>query len=175
MHVLDVVENSISAGARRVAIRVRESRSEDSFLIEIADDGAGMSEETLRRATDPFFTTRTTRRVGLGLPLLEQAAQAAGGWLRIESAPGVGTKVTALFRHGHIDRQPLGDMGRTLLSLIVGNPDVEFDYRREAEGREVSLNSREFADQLEGLPIVSPRGISALKKRIKKLDELLAG
>jgi signal transduction histidine kinase len=126
LHVLDIAENSIAAGAKRVEIRIDEDPAADWLTIEISDDGAGMTKEQLQRATDPFFTTRTTRRVGLGLPLLEQAARAAGGAFQIDSASGKGTKVTARFRHSHLDRQPMGDLRSTLMTLAAGHPEIEW-------------------------------------------------
>ncbi len=115
LHILDIAENSIAAGARHVDIRVSEDLAADRLTVEIRDNGRGMAEQVLRRAADPFFTTKGTRPVGLGLSLLEQAARAAGGSLRIQSRPGAGATVTAEFRHSHPDRQPLGDVAATLL------------------------------------------------------------
>jgi signal transduction histidine kinase len=131
LHVLDIAENSIAAGAKRVEIRIEEDPAADWLTIEITDDGAGMTEEQLQRATDPFFTTRTTRRVGLGLPLLQQAALAAGGDLQIHSAPGRGTQVTARFRYSHLDRQPMGDLRSTLMTLAAGHPEIDWVFDTE--------------------------------------------
>jgi anti-sigma regulatory factor (Ser/Thr protein kinase) len=171
LHVLDIAENSIAAGAKRVDIRVRESRREDLLSIEIIDDGHGMNEETLQKATDPFFTTRTTRRVGLGLSLFEQAAKRAGGEFKIASSPGVGTKVTGVFRHSHVDRQPLGDMGQTLLALIVGNPQIEVSYLHRADDSEIAFSTDEIRARLGNLPINSPKGIAAVRKGLDKVRE----
>jgi hypothetical protein len=167
LHILDVVENGIAAGATCVEIRVRESQHEDLLSIEIGDDGSGMSEATLKAARDPFFTTRTTRRVGLGLPLFEQAAKLAGGELKIESRPGVGTRVTAVFQLSHADRQPLGDMVLTLLSLVVGNPEVDFRYLHQTDDSEISFSSREVKAQLGGRPLSSPEGIAAVRRSLE--------
>jgi anti-sigma regulatory factor (Ser/Thr protein kinase) len=169
LHILDLVENCIAAGAQCVEIRVCENRQEDLLSIEIADDGSGMSERVLETATDPFFTTRTTRRVGLGLPLFEQAAKMAGGELRIESRPGAGTKVTGVFKHSHLDRQPLGDMTGTLLSLVVGNPQIEFTYIHRTDDSEIAFSAGEIRAQLGGLPINSSEGIAAVRKSLEKL------
>ncbi|MBP1599784.1 MAG: putative metal-dependent phosphoesterase, family, partial [Acidobacteria bacterium] len=106
LHILDIAQNSIEAGATEVEIDLTESPKEDHLEIEVRDNGRGMDPETAARATDPFFTSRTTRRVGLGLPLLAEAARAAGGSLTLESRPGKGSRVRAVFRHGHIDRAP---------------------------------------------------------------------
>jgi len=171
LHVLDIAENSIAAGAKHVDIRVRESRGEDLLSIEIIDDGHGMNEDTIQKATDPFFTTRTTRRVGLGLSLFEQAAKRAGGEFKIASSPGEGTKVTGMFKHSHVDRQHLGDMGQTLLALIVGNPQIEVTYSHRADGSEIAFSTNEVKAQLGDLPINSPKGIAAVRKSLEKVRE----
>ena len=114
LHILDLVENSIKAGAHSVDIAVREDQPRDELSIEIRDDGPGMSEAELRQATDPFFTTRTERRVGLGLALFEQAATEAGGRCTVESQPGHGTTVRGVFQLGHLDRRPWGDITSTI-------------------------------------------------------------
>jgi anti-sigma regulatory factor (Ser/Thr protein kinase) len=128
LHVLDIAENSIRAKARRIAIRVEEHPSKDLLILEITDDGRGMGPRLLAKAFDPFFTTKKSKRIGLGLPLLAQAAQAAGGGVKLRSEPGRGTKVRATFHLSHIDLQPLGDMAETLTVLMVGHPDVHFRY-----------------------------------------------
>lgn len=143
LHILDVVENALAASARAVEILIVEDAAQDRLSLEIRDDGTGMDEETRRRALDPFFTTRTTRRIGLGLPLLAQAAQASGGELELDSAPGRGTTVRAVFRLSHPDRKPLGDVASTLGAILAGRPelDVRFEYRKDGEVIE-SLDSR---------------------------------
>jgi anti-sigma regulatory factor (Ser/Thr protein kinase) len=171
LHVLDIAENSIAAGAAHVEIRVRDSEPEDLLSIEILDDGRGMSEDVLRRAADPFFTTRTTRRVGLGLALFEQAARAAGGSFRIASSPGRGTRVSGTFQRSHIDRQPLGDMSRTLLALVIGNPQVEFTYRRQTGDAEAVFRTAEIRARLGDLPLSSPQGIAAVRKSLEAVEE----
>lgn len=171
LHILDIVENSIAAGARWVRIRVREDRQADILAIEIADNGRGMSEDMRQKAADPFFTTRTTRRVGLGLPLFEQAARAAGGEFKLESRPGAGTTVTGVFQYRHVDRQPLGDMAGTLLSLAAGNPDVRFSYSHWRDGTEVSFSTEELTAQLGGTPLQSPQGLAALRRSLERVRE----
>jgi anti-sigma regulatory factor (Ser/Thr protein kinase) len=166
LHVLDIVENSIDAGAKNVEISIREDRERDVLTIEIADDGRGMTETVLKKAADPFWTTRETRRVGLGLSLLEQAARMAGGALKIDSRPGAGTTVTATFQHSHIDRKPLGNMADTLLTLIVAHPGVEFTYSHQSEESQVFLNTKEIKTQLSSAPLSSPEGISLLRKTL---------
>jgi hypothetical protein len=135
LHILDVVENSITAGAREVRILIDEDNAESQLSLEITDDGKGMDEEMRSKVLDPFFTTRTTRRVGLGLPLLAQAARQSGGGLELSSAPGRGTTVRAVFQLGHPDLKPLGDVGSTLGAILAGRPELElqFVYRRDGE------------------------------------------
>jgi anti-sigma regulatory factor (Ser/Thr protein kinase) len=171
LHVLDIAENSIAAGAQHVEIRVRESQQDDLLSIEIIDDGRGMSEDMLPKVTDPFFTTRTTRRVGLGLPLFEQAAKRAGGKFEVASIPGAGTKVTGVFQYSHVDRQPLGDMNETLLALAVGNPQIEFSYLYRSDDSQVAFSTKEIKAQLGDIPISSPQGISAVRKSLERVKE----
>ena len=134
LHILDIAENAVAAGATRVAIFVNENEGRDVLTIHVRDNGRGMSRRTLRRALDPFFSTKG-KATGLGLPLLAQAAEQSGGRLSIQTAPGQGTKVTARFRYHHIDRPPLTRMAATLLALIFGHADVGFFYRHRHNGR----------------------------------------
>lgn len=127
------MENSIAVSATRVEITISEDKERDLLSIEIKDDGQGMSEETLKRALDPFFTTKAERRVGLGLPLLAQAARESGGDIEIESKAGEGTRVTATFRYSHPDRKPLGNIGETMRILRIANPGIEFVYKYETD------------------------------------------
>ena len=124
LHLLDIVENALRAGAKNVVIRLAQSQREDRLILEVTDDGEGMTEEDTRRSVDPFFTTKGGKRVGLGLPLLAQAAEEAGGTLEVQSAPGAGTKVIATFGLSHIDRRPLGDIAETLKCLRATHPEL---------------------------------------------------
>lgn len=169
LHVLDIVENSIDAGASSVEISIREDRDKDLLSIEIADDGCGMNETVLKKAADPFWTTRETRRVGLGLSLFEQAAQMAGGTLKIDSQPEVGTRVTASFQSSHIDRKPLGELTNTLLTLIVAHPDMEFSYSYESDESKVSMNTKEIKARLGSVQIGSSEGISLLRRELANM------
>jgi len=144
LHILDIVENSIVARAKRIEIKITEDPKENLLTIEISDDGQGMDAETVKKVMDPFFTTKTTRRVGLGLPLLGQAARESGGGIEIESKVGRGTRVKAAFGYSHIDRKPLGDIEATLRTLIVGNPEVEFIYRYKKSNSEYCLDTKEM-------------------------------
>ena len=129
LHILDLVENSITAGAKRIEIYVREDTSKDLLTFKITDNGKGMSEEMLSKVLDPFVTTRTTRKVGLGLSLFAHAAKSCNGDLTVDSTVGEGTKLTATFQLSHIDLKPWGSMVNTLITLILGNPEIEFLYR----------------------------------------------
>ncbi len=153
LHILDIAENSTRAGARNVCISVDEDTSSDRFRLVIEDDGAGMSPEEVVKALDPFFTTKKVRRVGLGLPMLAQAAEATGGALRLESEPGKGTRVSVEMGLTHIDRQPLGDVPGALVALIAGNPDIDIVYRHIRDGKEYRLDTAELKKELDDVPI----------------------
>lgn len=149
LHILDIVENSIRAKATRVEIAVDEDIVRDTLAIEIKDNGQGMDAEFLRKATDPFVTTRQTRKVGLGLALLKAAAEACDGKFCINSEVGRGTVVQALFRYSHIDRMPLGNVADTVYTLIVLNPQVDFRYSHTFSGRSWVLDTRDVKERLE--------------------------
>jgi hypothetical protein len=165
------VENSLAAGSRRVEIRVEENMSADRMVIEIVDDGCGM-DEARPRALDPF-TTKTVRRVGLGLPLLEEACRMSNGELRIQSFPGKGTRVRATFQHSHIDRKPLGNIRDTLITLMIGHPQVDLLYEHRKEGKTFSLDTREIKADLGEIPLDAPQVLSALRTLIQSgLEDL---
>ena len=156
LHILDVVENSIEADARNIIIQIWEDSKADKLTIEISDDGRGMDEATLQKVLDPFYTTRKVRRVGLGLSFLQQAAQLANGDLSIHSQVGQGTTVKATFQHSHIDRKPLGDMAKTLITLVIGHPNIRFRYAHQKNGQKGEIDTRELvkAGEASSLSIV---------------------
>jgi len=168
LHILDIVENAISAKAKRIDVVVIEEPKEDRLVIEIKDDGIGMDEEISQKAIDPFFTTRTSRRVGLGLSLMAQAAQEAGGILRIESELGKGTKVTATFQYHHIDRKPLGSMIETMTTLLLGNPELNISYTHQKEGKSYTLNSQWLKERFKDRSFTDPEVIQWLRKHLKE-------
>ena len=149
-HVLDISENSTMAGADDVEITIKEDEREDLLLFSVKDNGRGMSPEFVAKVTDPFTTTRTTRRVGMGLPFLRQSAELCGGGLVIDSAVGVGTTITATFQYGIVDRPPLGDMPATVMTLVMGSPNVHWRYRHIINGREFLLDTDEIVEALDG-------------------------
>ncbi len=167
LHILDIVENSINAGATRVTIEVREDTREDTLIIRVADNGRGMDAAALQRAGDPFFTTRTTRRVGLGLPFLKQAAEMCNGLMSIESQLGVGTTVTATFQHSHLNRMPLGDLAGTLLTLVIGNPQTDFILRHSVNDETFEFDTRPIKAVLGDVPLSDPAVIAYLKQALE--------
>jgi len=145
LHILDIVENSIAAMAKRIEIRIDEDRAGDLVTIEIKDDGKGMDQHTLKKAIDPFFTTRTTRRVGLGLSLLAQAAKDSEGTFDLNSKPGEGTTVSATFRMSHPDCKPLGDMSQTMQVLVMSHPEIDFLYEHKSDNSTYRFDTREIS------------------------------
>jgi signal transduction histidine kinase len=132
LHILDIAENAVRAGGKKIMIELLEDQSNDRVTLSIEDDGQGMDEETIDKVLDPFFTTKNGKDVGLGLALLSQAAQQAGGELKINSEKGRGTKVTAVFQLSHPDMKPIGDVLETMAVLVSGNPLTQFilDYKK---------------------------------------------
>lgn len=168
LHILDIAENSISAGATRIKVSVNENLKDDLLRIIIEDNGRGMDIATLARITDPFVTSRTTRKVGLGLPFFKAAAEACEGSLNIQSEPGVGTTVTVFFKHSHIDRMPLGDLCSTLLTLILGTPDVHwlFEYRMNDETFE--FDDEPVKEALAGVSLTEPAVMRFIREMIEE-------
>jgi len=157
LHVLDLVENSLAAGATRLELEIIEDAASNLLTISLSDNGRGMDQETLKRVADPFFTTRTTRQVGLGIPLLRAAALRCNGDLAITSQPGLGTCVLAEFQRDHIDRAPLGDMRGTLLSVILSQKRCDLHYRHQVDERVFEFDTEEIREALGGLPLAHPR------------------
>lgn len=157
LNILDITENSVKAGATLTEIILEET--DESLTLTIKDDGCGMDEETVKSVTDPFYTTRTTRKVGLGIPFLKLAAEQTGGSLKIESQvpdrenSAHGTCVTAVFIKNHIDFTPLGDVTATVTTLVQGHPDTDFLFVHKKNGGEVSLDTRQLREILEGVPL----------------------
>lgn len=166
LHILDIVQNSIRAKASLIEIEVDEVPRKDQFTISITDNGNGMSAEELKRAVDPFYTSRTTRKVGLGLSLFKQNAEQAGGSFHIESTPGIGTKVTAMFGFSHFDRPIMGDLVGCLLILICSPDNVNYIFRHKTTSGEYVLDTREIKETLGEVPIDHPDVRAFLKEMI---------
>jgi len=167
LHILDLVENSINAGATRIEIRVVEDGENDMLTMEFKDNGSGMNKEMVDKVLDPFVTTRTTRKVGLGLSLFAQAARDCNGEARIESEPGKGTRLTGNFQLSHIDLKPWGSVVSTLITLIVGNPDIDFFYHHQKGTFEYTLDTKVIKKELGEVPISNPEVIKLLRKNLK--------
>ena len=156
LNILDVAENSIRAQASLIEITVDADCEKNRLTVLIKDNGCGMSPEQLEKVTDPFFTTRTTRKVGLGIPFFKMAALGADGDFEIVSKVGEGTQVRAEFELDHIDRMPLGDMNGTIYTLIHFNPNIDFCYVYRYNGREFVLDTRQMREILGGVPLNIP-------------------
>ena len=164
LHILDIAENATAAGANLVEIFIARDIERDRLQIVIRDNGRGMDRKMLEKARHPFFTTRTTRPVGLGLALLYQATREAEGDFSIVSEPGHGTEIRASFQTSHIDRKPIGDMGTTLVSLILGHPDVDFLYESNFDGEEKRVDTRMIKAELDGTTTISDPAVLKLIK-----------
>lgn len=156
LHVLDILQNAAEAGAENVALTIVEDLAGNRLRIIVTDDGRGMDAETAARVLHPFYTTRSTRHVGLGLPLFRMAAEAAGGSLSLRSAPGQGTTVTAVFQYDHPDRQPLGDMAGTVLAFLLGGRPVRLQYGHRVGDAVFEVDSADIRAGLGDLPFSLP-------------------
>lgn len=167
LNILDIAENSVKAGAALITIDVCYRTAEDKLTVTITDDGCGMDAETVRKVTDPFYTTRTTRRVGMGLPLWKMAAEMTGGSMTVQSEPGIGTTVTAVFCVSHIDRLPLGDLPQTMTTLIGGSPQRDFVLRFAYDDRHFTVDTREVRAVLgEEIPLSEPEVLGFIAGQI---------
>lgn len=168
LNVLDVAENSTRARASLVTITVEADTAADTLTIVIADDGCGMTPEQVSQVTDPFFTTRTTRKVGLGVPFFKLAAELSGGSFSIESTVGAGTTVTAIFGLSSVDRMPLGDMTSTMHSLITMHEDTDFLYRYTYDGDSFELATAELREILGGVSFQEPEVSQYIREYLKE-------
>ncbi len=172
LYTLDIAQNSITAQARRLDITLTEEG--ETITLSIRDDGTGMAPELLARVSDPFTTTRTTRSMGLGLPLLRLAAEQTGGSLSIESTLGVGTAVTAVFVASHIDCPPVGDMAGTITLLIQGAPDLELHYTHRRGDALARLDTEELRALLgPELSLAEPELIPRIRDYLQEQEALL--
>lgn len=149
-------------------IKVEEDTRTDMLTLEIKDNGRGMDEEMLRMVADPFFTTKTVRKVGLGVPLLKQAAEECDGRFSIVSEKGKGAIISASFRRSHIDRKPLGDIGATLMVLIAGNPEIDFIFHYKKDDYSYPFDTGEIKAELAEVPINTPEALKIIREDIDK-------
>jgi hypothetical protein len=174
LHLLDLAENSVSAHAKTVHIDVREDFRTNQLIASVEDDGDGMTDEMVKQVVDPFTTSRTERKVGLGIPLLKESAEACQGGMKITFAPGAGTKVQATFQHSHIDRMPLGDLSSTVLSLTLAHPEVHwiftYSFNPPYKGltRVYCFDDQSIKETLGELPVTHPAVISFLRTSLEE-------
>ena len=168
LNVLDIVSNSIRAGANLIEITVEVDRERDSLTIEINDNGCGMTKEQLAMVEDPFYTTRTTRKIGLGVPFFKMAALGTGGSFHISSAPKAGTKVSASLILSHIDRMPLGDINSTIHTLITMNTQIDFVYTYKFDNKQFVLDTRQFREILGDIPLDNPEVSAYIKEYLEE-------
>ena len=169
LYILDLVQNSLRAEAKFISISVKDSVSKDQLEIVIEDNGYGMDSELLAKVTSPFVSTRTTRKIGMGIPLFQMAAQLTGGTFQIDSTLGHGTKLRAVFIRSHVDTPPLGDMEETLITLVQGAPDVDFFYCYKTDSQTITFDTREIREILEDIPLNTPDVLVWIRGYLKEL------
>jgi anti-sigma regulatory factor (Ser/Thr protein kinase) len=167
LHILDIAENSVAAGASTVEITVDEDLTRNRICIVIQDDGKGMDEQMLSRVADPFVTSRTTRTAGLGIPFLKAAAEACNGSLRLSSEPGRGTRLEAEFERDHIDRMPLGDLPGTVLTLVVGFPETRWVFNYQVDGERFTFDDRSLKRELGDIPLSEPSVLRFIRETLQ--------
>jgi hypothetical protein len=179
LHLLDIAENSVAAESKNISIHVHEDLHNDRLSACVIDDGHGMDAETAQRVQDPFYTTRTTRNVGLGIPLLKLAAEMAEGSFSLQSEAGKGTWVEAEFRNSHLDRMPLGDLSATFLSLLISHPQIDwtFLYRVTDNGkrsRDFLFESAELKSELGDISLTEPEVLTFVRGLFEEGIEAVA-
>lgn len=173
LHILDIANNSIAAGADKISITIVENQGDDTLTIEIQDNGKGMSPEMVALVTDPFVTSRTERKVGLGIPMLKYAAESCNGWFKITSEVGKGTQVAVQFQLSHIDRMPLGDIADTFLTLELGALNVNWIFTVKRDEKEFYFDDSELKKELEGIELTEPEVIRFIRSIFKEgIEEL---
>ena len=176
LHILDILQNSIHAGASLITVIIRYDQAAGTLSISIEDDGCGMDEAYLEKVTNPFVTGRTTRRVGLGIPLFKAGAEGCGGSFEIKSQKGRGTLVSAVFITGNIDCPPLGNMTDTLVSQVISHQNVDFIYKFITNAGEMNFDTREIKGALAGVPLDAPEIISWMRQSInEEINEIGGG
>ncbi len=166
LHLLDIAENSVAAQARNITLTVIEDLVGDRLHMSVEDDGKGMDAEMVAQVVDPFVTSRTTRKVGLGIPLLKEAAEACNGFLCIASTPGVGTRLDVEFQHSHIDRMPLGDVAGTMLSLVIAYPSVHWTLVYKVDDQEFDFDDLPIKETLDGVPLTEPQILAFVRQML---------
>jgi anti-sigma regulatory factor (Ser/Thr protein kinase) len=168
LHIIDIAENGVAADADLIKIKISELRNKNLLEVTVSDNGKGIAPEIVNKVTDPFFTTRSTRRVGLGLSLFKEAAKRCGGEFNITSREGKGTEISASFVLDHIDLAPTGDLAGSITCLIMGNPGVDFIFTYEYNQRSFTLDTRDLKRELDGVPINRPEVLRYIEDMIKE-------
>ncbi len=168
LHLLDIAENSISAGAKRIKISVMEDSNTDLLQMTVEDNGKGMTPEMVAQVTDPFITSRTTRKVGLGIPLLKAAAEACNGSLIVNSELGAGTTLSVNFQRSHIDRMPIGDLVTTILNLIVSNPLIHWVFEYRFNEKQAIFDDQLVKQELGDIPMTEPDVLTCIRSMIEE-------
>jgi hypothetical protein len=175
LHILDIAENGVAAGADRIIITIDQKLAENWLDISIEDNGKGMDEETVARIVDPFVTSRTTRKVGLGIPLFKAAAEACNGYLKITSAVGKGTTVFVRFQNDHIDRMPLGSLKNTFFTLLIGYQAIHWIFRVKVGERSFEFDDEPIKKELDGIPMTDPSILKFIREYLEEgLQEVQA-
>lgn len=173
LHILDISENSIEAGAKNIEIKITEDAKNDLLTVEINDDGKGIKVEMMGKIADPFTTSRKTRNVGLGIPLFKEAAESSGGNFCIDSKEGAGTRVKAEFKYSHIDRKPLGNMPETLIAIILRAENTDIAYCHRKNGKEFVFRTKDLKKDLKIISLNEPGLLKNLKEILNhKISEL---
>lgn len=168
MHTLEILMNSVHAGAKNIKLEIDDSAEKDELLITVLDDGKGMDEETAKRASDPFYTSRTTRKIGMGLAFLRGLAETCGGAFSLESERGKGTKVSASVQRSNIDTPPLGDLGEMMMETIQANGDIEYELAYVTDTDRFQFSTKEAKEMLEGVSILEPEVLLWIKEYINE-------
>jgi len=166
LHLLDIAENSVAANARMINIRVVENTQADRLTMAVIDDGAGMDADRVAKVVDPFVTSRSTRKVGLGIPLLKAAAEACNGFLKITSALGQGTTLTVEFQLSHIDRMPLGDLASTWITLLVSSPEIHWLFQYQVNESCFEFDSEPIQQEMGDIPLTEPAVLAYIRELI---------
>jgi len=166
LHIIDLAENSVRAGAKKVSIRLLYSKSKDLLELEVSDDGCGMDTETARKVQDPFFTTKSGKKVGLGIPLLKAAAEMTGGHFALLSKPGQGTTIIARFVLSHFDTPPVGALSDTILTQLVAHNEINFSFQINTDDAGFCLSTAEIREQVGDMPLSHPDILTFLRTYI---------
>ena len=174
LHILDILQNSVEAEATKVDLLIEENKDEGLLKIVIRDNGRGMGPEELKKALDPFYTTRGTRRIGLGLPLFYELSKRCNGKFALKSSRGKGTSVEATFELDHVDLPPMGDIAGTVLAFVIGNPGVDLKYVYRGNYGEFVMDTEELKRLLEVEELGDPVIVEALREKIKDTFSMIS-